>query len=134
MSAEMGAVTTEAVLDWLDRYVEAWRSGDDALVRGLFTDDATYVWHQWHEPVEGIDAIVRFWNDRADDPSSWTGRYRPLSVGDDLVVVEGWTSYEEGRTYRNLWLLRFDGDRCSEFSEWFAIRPKSMDGEPLPEP
>jgi hypothetical protein len=129
----MGTVTTDTVLEWLDRYVEAWRTGDDALVRGLFTEDATYVWHQWHEPVEGIDAIAEFWNERADDPSTWTGRYRVRYASDGLAVVEGWTSYEGGRTYRNLWLLAFEGDRCSEFSEWFALRPKSMDGDPLPE-
>jgi ketosteroid isomerase-like protein len=39
------SVTRDDVQQWLDRYVEAWRSYDADAIGELFAEDATYKYH-----------------------------------------------------------------------------------------
>ena len=57
------------VQEWLDRYVEAWRTYDAAAIGDLFTDDAAYRYHAWDEPLHGRDAIVADWLANRDAPA-----------------------------------------------------------------
>lgn len=111
---------------WLDAYVAAWRSYDPAAIGALFTEDATYAYHPWDTGdavVRGRDAIVADWRQDPDRPGSWEGAYRPLLVEGDRATAVGETRYADGKTYDNLWVLRFDGGRCAEFVEWYMARP-----------
>src|SRR5688500_10946933 len=58
-----GAMTDRvAVTDWVARYERAWRSpGTDALGE-LFTEGASYSPSPWARPIEGLEAIRRFWD------------------------------------------------------------------------
>ncbi|HEV8544670.1 MAG TPA: nuclear transport factor 2 family protein, partial [Candidatus Limnocylindrales bacterium] len=50
--------------DWLDRYVEAWKSYDPDQVAALFAADATYRYHPYDEGedvLNGRAAIVADW-------------------------------------------------------------------------
>jgi ketosteroid isomerase-like protein len=111
---------------WLDRYVEAWRSGDPAQIGELFSADATYFWSPWDEPGRGRDAIVRAWTENPDPPGSWQARYEVLAVDGDVGVAQGRTHYLEdrdgmaGKRYDNIFVCRFDAQgRCREFTEWY---------------
>lgn len=111
---------------WLDGYVAAWRGYDPPAIGALFTEDATYAYHPWDTAdavVRGRDAIVAHWLQEPDEPGSWEGDYRPLLVEGDRATAVGETRYDDGRTYDNLWVLRFDGGRCTEFVEWYMDRP-----------
>ncbi|HLX34913.1 MAG TPA: nuclear transport factor 2 family protein [Candidatus Limnocylindrales bacterium] len=132
-------MTHADVQAWLDRYVEAWETYDEAAVRGLFSEDAEYRYHPWDEPVRGVDAIVRDWlepggsADGRDQPGTWTARYEPWIVEGDRAIVIGETGYfgdasraTELRHYWNCWQLEFDPDgRCRSFVEWFMQRRKA---------
>jgi ketosteroid isomerase-like protein len=124
------ATTRASVAAWLDRYVDAWGSYDPAAIGALFSEEATYRYHPWDEPVRGREAIVADWQSDRDAPGSWEARYEPLAVEGDLAVVTGRTRYRQrdGATRKEYWncfVLRFDRDgRCAEFTEWFMTQPK----------
>lgn len=46
------------IREWLDRYIEAWRTGDKELIGMLFAADARYSYGPCQEPVVGRSAIV----------------------------------------------------------------------------
>ena len=111
---------------WLDRYVEAWRTGDPGQIGELFSTDATYQWNPWDEPLHGREGIVRAWMENPDPAGSWEARYEVLAVDGDVGVAQGRTRYLEnhdgmaGKSYDNIFLCRFDAQgRCREFTEWY---------------
>ena len=69
-----------AVRNWLERYVEAWRSYDPSDIGDLFAVDAVYRYHAWDEGDEvdrGREAIVASWLEDKDDRDSWSASYEP---------------------------------------------------------
>jgi ketosteroid isomerase-like protein len=117
-------VSREDVQRWLDSYVEAWRTYDPVAIGALFTDDVLYAYTPVGEPVRGRDAIVADWLSDRDEPGSWQASYRPLVVEDDRAVAVGQTTYADGRTFENLYALRFAEDgRCAELTEWYWQHP-----------
>jgi SnoaL-like domain len=120
----MPELTTDQVQTWLDAYVAAWRGYDHAAIGALFSDDATYAYHPYDEPLRGREAIVASWLEERDAPGSWEAAYAPLIIDDDRAIATGETRYTNGRTFSNLFVMRFDGDgRCGEFVEWFIEHP-----------
>ena len=115
------------VQTWLDAYIEAWRTYDPAAIAALFTEDATYAYHPWDEGedvVRGRDAIVADWLEEQDEPGSWEAQYRPLLADGERAVATGTTRYASGRSYWNLYVLRFGEEvRCAEFVEWYMVQP-----------
>jgi SnoaL-like domain len=118
--------THAAVQSWLDAYVDAWRSYDRGAIAELFSADATYAYHPYDaEPLRGRDAIIANWLEEPDAAGSWEASYRPLLVDGERAVATGETRYAEGRTFSNLFVLRFDADgRCAEFVEWYMEQPR----------
>jgi ketosteroid isomerase-like protein len=117
---EVGTMGKEAFRAWLNRYVDAWRSGDRAEIGDLFSEDVQYRYGPFHDPVVGRDAVVQSWVDNPDAPGSWEAEYRPLAIDGDVFVATGESRYSNGKTYSNIFVCRFDGDgRCSEFTEWW---------------
>jgi hypothetical protein len=118
-------LTRDEVQAWLDAYVEAWRSYDEAAIRRLFAPDASYAYHPYDEPERGHDAIVAAWLEDRDDPTSWEATYAPALIEDRRAVVTGETRYlESGEVFSNLFELEFDADgRCTRFVEWYVLHP-----------
>ena len=129
----------EAVQSWLDRYVEAWRTYDPALIGDLFSADAEYRYHPYDEPVRGRDEIVRSWlaptdNESVrDEPGTFDARYAPWAIDGDRAVAIGESSYWTDashatldQVFDNAYLLEFDGEgRCRSFTEFYIKRPTS---------
>jgi ketosteroid isomerase-like protein len=120
----------ETVAQWLERYVDAWRSYDPQTIGDLFSEDATYKYQPWGDPVMGREAIVANWLESPDAPDSWSAQYEPYAVDGDRAVTVGWTNYfgedrrAVERAYYNVWLMRFDQDgRCKEFIEVYMEAP-----------
>jgi hypothetical protein len=118
------------VQNWLDKYVEAWLSYDPQAIGDLFTEDATYRYQPWGEPVTGREAIVANWLESPDAPGGWQARYEPFAVDEDRAVATGWTDYfgSDGKTverrFYNVWLMGFSEDaRCREFVEVYMEAP-----------
>jgi ketosteroid isomerase-like protein len=112
---------------WLDAYQRAWTSNDESDIRALFTDDAEYRYEPWGEPIVGVDAIVRSWIERQDDPTEWTFEWTPVAREGATAVIQGRTVYLDGRTYRNLWVIALaDDGRASAFTEWYMKEPAEI--------
>ncbi len=123
---------------WLDRYVAAWLSYDADDIGALFTDDIAYRYHPSDNPIVGREAVVASWLGESDSdgastrdaPGTYSARYTPVAVDDDVVVATGTSSYSERpdgpivRTYDNCFVMRFDSEgRCREFTEYYNRRP-----------
>lgn len=112
--------------DWLDRYAAAWRSNDPEQIAGLFSEEVSYRYHPYDEPVEGREAVVRSWLDQPDDPVSWEAHYAPFAVEGNRVVATGESRYfarddKPERLYHNCFLIEFDDqNRCLSFTEYYV--------------
>jgi ketosteroid isomerase-like protein len=131
-------VDRAGVQTWLDNYVAAWLSYDADDIRALFTEDITYRYHPYDDPVVGREAVVESWLGESasnsastrDAPGTYAARYAPVAVDDDVAVATGTSSYREYpdgpviRTYDNCFVMRFDSSgRCREFTEFYVRRP-----------
>lgn len=128
----------DAVQDWLDRYVAAWKSYDADDIGELFSDDIAYRYHPTDEPIVSRAAVVASWLEESesddasshDEPGTYDASYAPFAVDGDVVVATGTSSYRETpdgpfvRVYDNCFLMRFDAEgRCREFTEFYIRRP-----------
>jgi hypothetical protein len=126
------------VSEWLDAYIEAWKSYDRTQIEALFSEDVSYRFHPYDEPVVGRDAVVEAWLGEGDhegaptrdEPGIYDASYEPVAVDGDLAVVTGASTYlvEPGgavdAVYDNCFVIRFDDEgRCREFTEWYMKRP-----------
>jgi hypothetical protein len=119
-------LSREDVQAWLDAYIAAWRSYDEAAIVRLFASDATYAYKPYDEPVRGADAIAANWLEDRDEPGSWEAAYAPSLIDGRQAVATGETRYRTGRVFSNLFELEFDDDgRCSRFVEWYVEHPNA---------
>ena len=111
--------------DWLDRYVQAWKTYDEQQIADLFSEDAEYRYHPQDEPERGRDAIVAAWLHDPDEKGTYDAHYEPLAIDGDVHVATGWSRYfnADGSTrdeYCNVYICRFDAEgRCREFTEYW---------------
>jgi len=117
-------MTREQVQTWLDAYIDAWMTYDEAAIEALFTAEATYAYHPYDDPIRGREAIVAAWTSERDELGSWEAGYAPLLIEGNRVVATGETRYADGRRYSNLFVMTFDDDGCCrEFVEWYVRHP-----------
>jgi hypothetical protein len=127
-----------AAQEWLDRYVAAWMSYDPDAIGSLFSDEVSYRYHPYDEPLVGREAVVSSWleeseSDNApgrDAPGTYDAAYAPVAVDGDVVVATGSSHYRERpdgpvvEVFDNCFVMRFDdAGRCREFTEYFIRRP-----------
>jgi hypothetical protein len=111
--------------DWLDRYVEAWKSYDPQAIGDLFSADVAYRYHPQDDGVRGRDAVVKDWTENKDDPGTYDAKYEPAAIDGDMHVARGASQYfdKEGKLrdeYMNIYLIKFDDEgRASEFTEYW---------------
>jgi ketosteroid isomerase-like protein len=122
------------VEQWVDGYKLAWRTAGTDGLGDLFSRDASYLPSPWARPVEGLEAIARFWEDERD------GADEPFTMAHEVVAVDGATAVVRvdvdydghgampAQRWRDLWVLGFDADgRCAAFEEW-PFAPGQRDG------
>jgi ketosteroid isomerase-like protein len=123
LSGTMGQVTDRVTVSrWLADYEAAWRApGTDGLAE-IFTDDAAYLHSPYEEPVVGLDAIRRMWEQDRDGPEEvFTLATNILAVDGATAVVRAEVRYGDPlrQEYRDLWVIRLrDDGRSSWFEEW----------------
>ena len=123
------------VADWLSAYVQAWETGSPEAIGDLFTDDATYSFHPYDEPVVGRQAIVDSWLKDPDEPGTFEAAYQPIAIDGDVAVVNGRSRYfkdssrrELTKEWDNIFVIEFDKDgRCNSFREWYVARRGQTD-------
>jgi ketosteroid isomerase-like protein len=119
----MKQVTDRAMVSrWLAAYEDAWRTPGTESLAGVFTGDATYLQSPYEQPVTGLDAIKRMWEEEREGPDEvFTLATNILAVDGATAVVRAEVCYggPPRQEYRDLWVIRLAGDgRCSWFEEW----------------
>jgi ketosteroid isomerase-like protein len=124
-------IRRDSVTRWLQDYVAAWKSYDPQAIGALFSDNATYRYNPYDEPLRGREAIVANWLENRDAPNTYAAEYRPVAVEGNTAVANGRTMYYEAdgktfkRQYDNIFVVQFDDEeRCTDFCEWF-MQPRS---------
>jgi ketosteroid isomerase-like protein len=118
-----GQVTDRAVVRrWLAGYEAAWRApGTDGL-GGLFTTAAIYLQSPYEQPVTGLAAIQRMWEEeRAGSDEVFTLATEIIAVDGPTAVVRAEVCYAgpPRQDYRDLWVIQLaDNGRCRWFEEW----------------
>jgi hypothetical protein len=115
-------VTRSHVESWVSDYEQAWRTPGTALLRDLFSDDASYRQAPYDVPKVGVDEIAAMWETEREGPDE------VFSMSSEIVAVEGDTAVVRVRVpygdpvtqeYLDLWVIRFDEEgRCVAFEEW----------------
>ena len=112
--------------DWLDAYIKAWKTYDEASVEALFSEDVDYRYHPNSDPVHGRAAVVASWLDNKDDPETYDAKYEVLAIDGEVHVGHGRSQYFEGPggklrdEYFNVYVCRFnDAGECTEFTEYW---------------
>jgi ketosteroid isomerase-like protein len=110
------------VRQWLTAYEAAWRTPGTRGLAEIFTDDASYRQSPYQEPVIGMDAISRMWDDERVGPDEI------FTIATDILAVDGPTAVVRAEVryggpprqqYRDLWIMQLGDDgRCSQFEEW----------------
>jgi len=120
-----------AVAKWVADYERIWRTPGTGLLAELFEPGASYFPSPWAQPLEGLDAIARFWEaERVSPDEEFTMSSEVVMVDAHKAVVRVMVGYgaQGQRPWRDLWLLRFAEDgRCSSFEEW-PFAPDQPDG------
>jgi ketosteroid isomerase-like protein len=110
------------VRQWLAAYEAAWRTPGTEGLAGLFTDDASYLQSPYQEPVAGLNAIRRMWDEEREGPDEvFTIATEILAVDGSTAVVRAEVHYGDPvhQEYRDLWVVHLGEDgRCSWFEEW----------------
>ncbi len=127
-------VTRTQVQDWLNAYVEAWRTYDPDLIATLFSADSVTYYTPYAEPVAGREAIIESWLQDPDPPGTWEAAYWPELIEGDRAMARGRTTYfvlgspgEVRAEYDNVFLLTFnDAGEVTEFREWYFRKPEAV--------
>jgi ketosteroid isomerase-like protein len=107
---------------WLAGYEAAWRTAGAESLAALFTADATYLQSPYAQPVTGLDAIGRMWEEEREGPDEvFTLTAGILAVDGETAVIRAEVRYGDPprQEYRDLWVIRLAEDgRCTWFEEW----------------
>lgn len=107
---------------WVAAYERAWRTHGTDSLDSIFTEEASYLQGPYREPIVGLPAIRRMWEDEREGPDEvFQMTSEVVAVEADTSVVRVEVRYGEPvhQEYRDLWVIRFAADgRCRFFEEW----------------
>jgi ketosteroid isomerase-like protein len=91
----MGQMTDRVMVSrWLADYEAAWRAPGIEALAEIFTGDAAYRHSPYDEPVAGLDAIKRMWDEERDGPEEvFTLATEILAVDGTMAVVRAEVRY-----------------------------------------
>ena len=115
-------VARSQVTNWITDYERAWRTPGTALLRDLFTDDASYQQTPYDVPILGLIDIASMWEEEREGPDEvFTVTSEVVAVEGETAVVRVQVEYGDPVTqeYLDLWVIRFNPNgRCVSFEEW----------------
>lgn len=125
-------ITIEQFGRWLKGYGEAWESGNPQLAVELFTDDARYFETPFDEPMNGRQAIYRYWTEGAGQSQRDVQfSFRILGLDQNAGIAQWEAKFvriPSGRQVElnGVLLAEFgEGGKCTVFREWWHRRESS---------
>jgi ketosteroid isomerase-like protein len=116
------------VATWVSEYERLWRTPGTEGLAEIFRPEATYLQRPFREPVVGLPAIQRMWEDERDSPEeAFEMTSAVLAVEGDTAVVRVHVRYSPPRSqeWLDLWVIQYAEDgRCRAFEEW-PFAPKA---------
>lgn len=107
---------------WVEGYERAWRTPGVEALRDLFATEATYRMSPYEKSAVGLTEIGSLWERERQGPDEqFEMEHEIVAVEGDTAVVRVEVRYgpPQDLEYRDLWIVRFDGDgRCRAFEEW----------------
>lgn len=111
---------------WLDGYVEAWKTYDEAKIGALFAEDVEYRYHPKDDLISGRAAVVKSWIEGKDDAGTYDAHYAPVAIDGETYVAAGNSEYFDGPggplrdEYFNVYICRFnERGECTSFTEYW---------------
>ena len=122
---------------WLDAYLAAWKSYDRNQIAALFSDDVTYRYHPYDDPVRRRDEVVASWLGEGEHTGASTAILRapttpPIGRSPSTATWPSrratpstWPRPADRSTYENCFVLRFDATEnlCHVFTDWYIQHP-----------
>ena len=124
----------EMLTVWLDAYGTAWENRDADAAAALFTEDGTYAWGPFAEPLKGRRAIRRAWETATQTQSGIAFGYEPLARTEDgRYLARWWTALEAVQTgqairIEGIFLITLtESGQCRVFREWWNEDPPATE-------
>ena len=124
-------MSSDAFVQWLKRYGDAWIAGDPDAAVDLFTADASYYETPFDPPMRGAGAIRQYWTDGAKNgQTSVTFHADPVTFDEGIGYARWRASFR--RVPSDVFVeldcvlaATFDhAMRCVEFREWWHRRER----------
>lgn len=116
----------EAAQQWLSAYGRAWEERDPEAAARLFTEDGSYAWGPFEEPLRGQDAIRERWAEATSLQRDVHFGSEVLGVVDSGAVARWWCSFAVADArieLEGIFLIVLTEDgKCREFREWWNER------------
>jgi hypothetical protein len=126
-------MTFEDLSSWLDAYGRAWEGRDPDAAASLFTEEGTYQWGPFEEPLRGREAIRQRWESAVATQADVSFGHEPLAVDENRGLARWWASFtvpvaQQRVRLEGIFHIALGGEGlCTEFREWW-----NAEEEPLP--
>lgn len=117
----------------METYRRAWETRDANLAADLFTEDATYQVDPFSAPLEGREAIRRYWEEATGPHRDVQFRWKLAAAQDGVHILEWqveFTRTDAGRIeLRGVMFIQLAGERIFRFREYWLRRQNSGPSE-----
>ena len=129
----MADLTEAQARRWIDAYKAAWEKGDADLAASLFHEDALYRERPFTAPIQGRDAVHKYWSRRVTDYQEdvifdynfWSVKgnecYYQWQAAFTWLPINGRLELD-GVCKLTFSLVDDDMPVCQIFEEWFDLR------------
>ncbi|HVL64906.1 MAG TPA: nuclear transport factor 2 family protein [Actinomycetota bacterium] len=109
---------------WTAGYAKACEQNDAAAAAALFSEDAVYYTTPFDQPWDGRSEIEANWGEDDEVLEGFECRCDPIAVTGNVGVARWWAIYPStGMEFSSVFVVTFaDGERASEFREWYMSR------------
>jgi hypothetical protein len=118
------------VKGWLERYAEAWRTGDAEAASALFTEDCKFRSHPFRDPED----VLEYTHKSFEEEENVHPHFGKPVVDGDRAAVEYWAAMREDGfdlTLAGCIVMRFAPDgRCSELRDVWTTAPELLEPPP----
>ncbi len=113
----------------METYRRAWETRDANLAAELFTEDATYQVDPFSAPLDGREAIRRYWEEATGPHRDVQFRWKLAAARDGVNVIEWQVEFTRADVgcieLRGVMFIELRGERIFRFREYWLRRQNS---------